>query len=658
MRKASNRTGSRPARASGTKAAIAQARRYVAPPPRLTVSEWADRERVLSSESGAAAGKWRTLAYQREPFDCFSDPTVHTVVIMSATQLLKTVTVENCVGYLIDNDPGPALVVVPRDIDGDKFSKIRLAPMIRDTPSLRSKVRDVPTKRTGDTLAYKSFPGGHLSIAASGSPANLAALPIRYLFCDEIDKYPATAGAEGDPLSLAAKRQATFWNRKTVLCCSPTIAGESRIDRAYAQSDQRRFHVPCPHCGEHQVLTWSQVKFDKTGTDAERASTARYDCEHCGEPWDDLARWRAVESGRWEASAPFTGIAGFWISELYSPWKRLSDIVGDFLAKRRDPHQLQVFLNTSLAECWRLQGESPDWVRLFARRESYDIGTVPAGGLLLVAAVDCQRDRLEVEIVAYGRERESWSVDYRVISGDPTNTSATGPWWRPGDGLHDVLVRDWPTHTGGAARIMCMAIDSGDRPAPVYEFARRHPQPAVTPTGSHCPSYGTVAATKGNDHADRLITGVSNIDVARQKRAGVRIFAIGTHYAKQELYDLLRLEPICGEGEAVEYPSGFQHCPGYDRVYFQGLCSETRVVRSTGKVEWIADPSIRNEPLDISCMARAAASIAGMDRFRESDWLNLEARMAASPPAPAPHSPSTPPAPAPPIRQVRGHFKI
>jgi phage terminase large subunit GpA-like protein len=214
-----------------------------APPVKMTVSAWADEYRFLSSESGAAAGKWHTLPFQREIFDSFSTPSV--LVVMCATQLVKTVLIENTLGFIIDRDPGPTLLIVPRDLDGDRFSKIRLAPMVRDTQCLRDKVVDVKTARTTNTLDYKGFPGGHLTIAAAGSPGNLAALPIRYLLCDEIDKYPASSGSEGDPISLALKRTATFWNRKVVLCCSPTIDGESRIAKAFAGSDQREYTVPC-----------------------------------------------------------------------------------------------------------------------------------------------------------------------------------------------------------------------------------------------------------------------------------------------------------------------------------------------------------------------------------------------------------------------------
>jgi len=610
---------------------IAELSRGWAPPPKMSVSEWADQYRVLSSESGAAAGQWHTLPFQREIFDAFSTPGVHTVVAMTATQMVKTVFIENVLGFIIDRDPGPTLLIVPRDSDGDKFSKIRLAPMVRDTVCLRGKVSDVKTARTTNTLDYKGFPGGHLTIAAAGSPGNLAALPIRFLLCDEVDKFPASSGSEGDPISLALKRTATFWNRKVVMCCSPTIDGESRIAKAFAGSDQRRYTVPCHACGSFQTLKWAQVKWDnRLETNELRAASSYYECEHCAAHWNDVDRWRAVEIGRWLAGAPFAGVAGFTINELASPWKELRDVVLDFLTKKNDPEQLKTFINTSLAETWK-QGETPDWAKVYARREDYPLGIVPMRALMLVAAVDVQHNRLEFEAVAYAPNRESWSVWYEVIPGDPANTAADGPWAQ----LDLLLARDWPHESGGTIPILAMAIDTGfqgrgdGQPAPVYEFARRHPQPIYGPAGTRVSSFRTVIPVKGCADAFRLISGVSGTDAA-QKRQGVRIWSVGTHWAKQEFYDLLRLTPL--EGGA--FPPGYCHFPAaYERVYFQGLCSERRVVRASGKVEWEQDSSVRNEPLDLrGVYARAAAELCDLTRLTPQHWDFLQSVVTHRPP--------------------------
>jgi phage terminase large subunit GpA-like protein len=600
-----------------------------APPPKLSVSEWADAYRVLSSESGAAAGRWRTLPFQKEIFDSFSDPAVHTVVVMSATQMVKTVLIENALGYIIDHEPGPTLVVVYKDADADKFSKIRLAPMIRDTPCLRERVVEVKNARTGNTLDYKSFPGGHLTIVASGSPSNLAALPIRYLLCDEIDKYPASSGSEGDPISLALKRTATFWNRKVVMCCSPTIDGESRIAKAYEESDKREYHVPCHACGAFQILTWDRVKWDKLATKTMSAASAWYECKNCGAHWNDVQRWRAVEVGRWSAGAPFGGVAGFHISELCSPWKKLSEIVLDFLNKKDDPEQLKTFINTSLAETWK-QGETPDWEKIWARAEDYPLGIIPRRALMLVAACDVQHNRLEVEVVAYAPNRESWSIWYEVIPGDPADITAGGPWAK----LEQLLQREWPHESGSTLPILAIAIDTGaqfkrdGQPAPVYEFARHHAQPVYGPAGTVIRVPRTVIPVKGTDDGFKLISGVSSTDAA-QKRQDVRIWSVGTHWAKQEFYDLLRLAPM--EGGA--FPPGYCHFPkAYEKVYFQGLCAERRVVHSSGKVTWEEISNVRNEPLDLrGVYARAAAELCDLTRLTPEHWAFLESVVTQKP---------------------------
>jgi len=619
--------------------------RAMAPPPKLTVSEWADQFRYLSSESGAAAGKWRTLPFQRAIFDAFSDPAIHTIATMSATQMVKTVTIENVLGFIIDRDPGPTLLIVPRDLDGEKFSKIRLAPMIRDTPCLRTKVTEVKGSRATNTLGYKAFPGGHLTIAAAGSPGNLAALPIRYLLCDEIDKYPASSGSEGDPISLALKRTATFWNRKVILCCSPTVDGSSRIAKAFADSDQREFFVPCHACGHMQVLRWPQVKWDNELFSKEaRSASAYYECEQCGGRWNDVERWRAVEAGRWEALAPPCGVAGFHISELASPWKKLQEIVLDFLSKKNDPEQLKTFVNTSLAETWKF-GETPEWEKIWQRREKYPLGTVPRRALILVAGVDVQYNRLEVEVIGYAPNRESWSIWYEIIPGDPANITPSGPWAR----LEQLLQQDWPHEAGGSIPILAMAIDTGfqahadGRPAPVYEFARAHSQPAYGPAGTAIRVPRTVIPVKGNDDAFKLISSVSATDAAR-KRQGVRIWTIGTHWAKQEFYDLLRLQPL----DDGLFPPGYCHFPdAYDKIYFQGLCSERRVVHASGKVEWQQDPGVRNEPLDLRVYCRAAADLCDLTRLTPEQWAFLETAVTRRAPAQVPgYAQPTPPAPA------------
>jgi len=249
------------------------------PPPILTVSEWADQKRRLSSESSAEAGQWRTsrAPYQKGIMDALNESNVHSVVVMSSAQVGKTELILNVLGFHIDYDPSPILVIQPTLEMAESFSKDRLAPMIRDTKALRGKVKDAKSRDSNNTLLHKKFPGGHISLAGANSPASLASRPIRIVLCDEVDRYPTSAGSEGDPVNLARKRTATFYNKKVILASTPTLKNASRIEAAYEETDKRRYHVPCPDCGQFQHLKWKQIKWDKDKLDY----TAYY-CEACG----------------------------------------------------------------------------------------------------------------------------------------------------------------------------------------------------------------------------------------------------------------------------------------------------------------------------------------------------------------------------------------
>ncbi len=287
------------------------------PPPRLTVSQWADEYRRLSPESAAEPGRWRTdrAPYQRGIMDAVNDPTVREIVVMKSAQVGWTEILGNIVGFHVDRDPAPILLIQPTLEMAEAWSKDRLAPMVRDTPALKGKIKDARSRDSGNTLLHKQFPGGHVTIAGANSPAGLASRPIRVVLCDEVDRYPPSAGTEGDPISLARKRSTTFWNRKLLMGSTPTVKDASRIEAAFLASDQRYFLVPCPHCGTEDRLRWQHVRWPEG-----RPEEAHYVCPHCGAVIEDTDKLRMLESGRWEASTEFNGVAGFHLSELYSPW--------------------------------------------------------------------------------------------------------------------------------------------------------------------------------------------------------------------------------------------------------------------------------------------------------------------------------------------------
>lgn len=553
--------------------------------------------------------------------DAVTDPATHTVVVMSSAQVGKTELILNTVGYFIDQDPSPILLVQPTVEMAQAWSKDRLAPMLRDTPALRGKVKDPRSRDSGNTMLHKTFPGGHITMGGANSPAGLASRPIRVVLLDEVDRYPPSAGSEGDPVRLALKRSTTFWNRKAVLTSTPTIEGRSRIQRAFEDSDKRLYHVPCPDCAHPQVLRWQQVKW--TGDDPE---TAGYVCEDCGSVWNDAQRWRAIKAGEWVATASFAGTAGFWLSELYSPWKSLAETVRDFLTAKNDPVQLQTFVNTALGETWREQGEAPEWQRLLERREAYR--KPPASVMFLTAGADVQKDRIELHVWGWGVGKESWLLSAVVLPGD---TSRAEVW----EALTAAIGGTWETEDGRTLPLLRVAVDSGYATSEVYAWARRQ-------------APGRVMVVKGFDQSSAIVGQPRAVDVThRGKRLarGIKVWPVGSSIIKSETYGWLRMDRPAGDDPAP----GFVHLPtSVDDEFCKQLTAEalvTRIVKGYRRPEWQKTRD-RNEALDCRVYARAAAAALGLDR-------GLAERIAAELGKRAPEPEGEAPTPAPPKAQRR-----
>jgi phage terminase large subunit GpA-like protein len=563
--------------------------------------------------------------------DAVSDPRVHEVVLMTSAQVGKTEIINNTVGFYVDRDPAPILVIQPTLEMGEAWSKDRLSPMLRDTPALQGKVKDARARNSGNTLLHKSFPGGHITIAGANSPVSLASRPIRILLCDEVDKYPPSAGTEGDPVSLARKRTTTFWNSKTLLVSTPTIQGASRIEAAYDSSDKRQYLVPCPNCGEKQILKWQRVKWEKG-----KPSTARYQCQFCDGLWTDASRHKAVKLGEWQATEIFNGVAGFHLNELYSPWVSLAEMAASFAeAEKGGQEQLKAWINTSLGETWQEKGDAPEWERLYDRREAYPIGIVPRGALILTAGADVQKDRIEVQVIGWGRGKENWSVDYKVLEGD----TSRGEVWRR---LTEQLGIYYPREQGGEMPVQMLGVDSGYATNDVYAWAREQ-------RGT-----GRVIVVKGAERAGVPIGTPTAVDVTiggKRIARGIKVWPVSVGIYKSELYGFLRLPRPVESEEA--YPPGYPHFPQYDAEYFKQLTAEqlvTRIHKGYRHLEW-QQTRARNEALDNWVYARAAAAVLGLDRYGERQWRELEGRVEAKPKPPMPSGtlppPSKPPAPKP-----------
>lgn len=578
----------------------------MAPPPNLTVSQWADTHRQLSSEASAEPGRWLTARapYQREIMDVIGDPQVETVVIMSSAQIGKTEIINNIIGYHVHLDPSPILLLQPTLEMAEAWSKDRFAPMLRDTDVLRGLVKDPRTRDSGNTLLHKRFPGGHITMAGANSPASLASRPIRLVLCDEVDRYPASAGTEGDPVSLAKKRTTTFWNRKLLLTSTPTIKGTSRIEAAFEQSDQRHFHVPCPHCGEYQTLKWAQVRWEN-GNEGHKPATAHYICEHNDCVILDTDRAAMIRAGRWVAEAPFTNIAGFHINELYSPWVTFSQIVRDFLRAKALPETLKTWVNTSLGQPWEEEGETIEADVLLNRKESWG-SEAPEPVVLVTAGVDVQGDRLEIEVKGWGIGEECWSLDYRIFYGDPAQDSV----WRE---LDAYLLKPIRSQTGVHLNIACVCVDSGGHHTQaVYEFCSAR-------------AIRGVFAVKGINQMAKPLVGRPS----KNNRYKLRLYPIGTDTAKEVIYSRLRIS---------EPGMGYFHFPlERDLEYFLQLTAEKQVTRFTKGVarrEWIKTRS-RNEVLDCTVYALAAFKLLNPDLIALSENLEkaqIEAPLEAATP--------------------------
>ena len=524
--------------------------------------------------------------------DAISDPTNRDVVVMAGAQVGKTEVILNVIGYHIAHDPSPILVVQPTLEMAQSFSKDRLSPMLRDTPQLRGKVKDPRSRDANNTTTHKVFPGGHISLVGSNSAAGLASRPIRVVLCDEVDRYPASAGSEGDPIQLARKRSATFWNRKIVMVSTPTNKGSSRIEASFEESDKRRFHVPCEDCGHEQTLKWSGVQWEK-----DKPETATYVCEECGSCWSDAARNRSVRKGQWKATEEFKGIAGFHINGIYSPWTPLSDAVRDFLSAKKMPETLRVWTNVYLAESWEDQGETVDDYDVAQRAEEFG-PRVDSGVVVVTAGIDVQDDRIEVEIVGWGRSEESWSLDYTTLYGDPS----TPQLWQD---LDAHLATKYDTEDGRVLQIRSACIDSGGHyTKAVYDFVR--------------PREGKrVFAIKG-------MAGESRPIVSRPSRNNIgkiRLFTLGVDNIKSLIFSRLQIQ---SEGP------GFCHFPN-DRPdeYFKQLAASEKIVTKFHKGfprrEFIKTRT-RNEALDCRVYATGALAILNLNLDTLADRASQSVR--------------------------------
>ncbi len=515
-----------------------------------------------------------------------SDPTIKEVVVMAGAQLGKTEALLNIIGYHIDNDPSPILVLQPTLEMAQAFSKDRIAAgLLRSTPCLQDKVKDPRARDSGNTTLHKVFPGGAITIVGANSPAGLASRPIRIVLCDEVDRYPTSAGSEGDPIQLARKRSATFWNRKVIMVSTPTNKGSSRIEEAFEASDKRFFNVPCKHCHEPQVLKWANVRWDDKNPDS-----AHYVCEHCAVMWTESDRIWAIRNGEWVVTQPESSVAGFAINGMYSPWTSLSDAVREFLSVKKNPEQLRVFTNTYLGETWEDEGETVDDYELSERREQ--MPNVPDDVILMTAGVDVQDNRLEVSIIGWGRDDETYVIAHETLYGDPS----TPQLWT---NLDSVLNTQFETESGRQIAIRATCVDSGGHfTNSVYAYCKKN-------------APRRIFAIKGVGGEGKPISGRPS----KNNIGKCLLFPVGVDTAKDLLFARMRIK---------EAGPGYMHfADALNDEYFRQLTAEKIVTRFHRGFKKRVFEKIRprNEALDCMVYALAAYGILGVNVNALADKL-------------------------------------
>ena len=531
------------------------------PKPRTTVWEWADEHREIPDVAGPEPGRWRT---SRTPFlreimyELSPASPAEEIVCVKCSQIGATECLCNAIGFIIDRAPGPSIMLQPTDTAAKNYSKQRLAPTIRSTDVLREKVNEVKIRDSGNTIMLKEFPGGFLMLTGANSPVGLASTPAGNLFLDEIDRYPADVGGEGDPVKLIEARADNFPGKKIAKFSTPTVKGGSRIWAEWLRSDQRKYHVPCVFCGAMQPLEFGRLKWEKDVDGKHLPETVMYECRDCGQLIPERYKTDMLEAGVWVKANPDSNIPGFHINALYKPlgWKSWSAIVAQFLDAKEDPAKMKVFMNTVLGELWEEKGEAVDAIPLMERREDYG-RKVPMQAGLLVAGIDVQGDGLEVIVIAWGERHESWTMEWTQIPGDPIHLEV----W---DRLDQYLRRVWVHEAGAPMRIEAIGIDTGGHHTEqVYSFVRK------------CRTQKSrdrlnIFALKGLNDPTKPVIGRPT----RTNKYRIPLYGVGTIATKDAVMARLRNENV---------GPGYMHFPmTVEEEYFKQLTGQKVVTRYKG----------------------------------------------------------------------------
>jgi phage terminase large subunit GpA-like protein len=550
--------------------------------------------------------RYRAFPFQDGIADAFTDPQVTQISVKKSSRIGYSQIVQNYVGFCIHQRPTRLLIYQPTIDDAENYSQDDLEPVLQ-WPAIRSVVQ-FKARHRDNKVRSKRFPGGWIQIKGANSPKEFRRITADKVLLEEPDGYPPSAGREGDQADLAFKRCVTSDEPLKAAGSTPTIAGASRIDALFEAGTQEHRYVPCPHCGVKQRLIFG----DGTGpgirwTPAKKPTRAWYRCEN-GCDIEEHHKGAMDERGEWVAHAPENGPGhrSFHIWAAYSqfPGAAWLEIAREFLKVRKDPNRLKTFVNQTMGETWQVRGEAPEWRRLYERREDYPVGIVPAEALLLTAGLDVQKDRVEIYVWGWGRDRQCWLVDIIVLMGNPFLRDV----W---DEASQAVQQSWQHASGVEMRLAKVGADTGFATTQVEKWARRHPGLVIAVKGATTLSAPIFAWSGAKD---KTPTG-------KAVRIGLRRGMVGGHLATMELYGFLGLDPLTAEdmAEGVVHPAGY--------VHLNGLASEEVCKQLVGD-QWLEDKGEwkavhAREALDCWKYARSVFSAMGADRWPDSRWQKL-----------------------------------
>lgn len=560
------------------------------PPERYTVSEWADNFRVLTSVS-AEPGRWRTnrTPYLKEPMDRFTDPLIEKIVLCFGAQLGKTETELNMIGYALDQTSSPTMMVYPTDTIAKFASDKRVQPMIKSVKSISDKFDE-----NSKLLELDFNNGNYMVLVGANSPSSLSSRSIKYLFFDEIDKYPAFAGKEADPIKLATERTKTFVDKKIVMVSTPTVESGNIWQAFMSANERRQYYVPCPHCGVSQTLKFKQIKWPEEHNDNADMirDTAYYECEHCGKRIYDKHKMEMLRRGEWRAvneSQSKVRSVSYHLSSIYSPWVTFGDVAYEFKNSKGTPATLMNFINSWLAEPWK-SSKTKSTQNMEFTQSNYPCGVVPDKAVLLIASVDVQLDHFWWEVRAYAPGVKSYLIDYGQAS----------TW----EDLEEIIInREYPSEYGEARQVMKAGIDSGFRTDEVYQFCSRFPEVCIPVKGSS--NHSTMAAPYTMTSLEKGVVG------------GLKLYVLNTDYWKDFIFARM-IRPADEDGTIHLY----KECP---QEYSDHLRSEEKqeirnVKTGAVTVQWKPLTSHPvNHLLDTCTYNAAVADIAGVKYLIEPE---------------------------------------